>query len=141
MTLVTEVQARKGVIFIVRPSPLCKRCKLFKVCVGNLRPYASYRVEEVRRVAHRCPLTGSTMRVVVVEELPVKLAVSPRRAIKGAVISYQPPSCDLKDCRYRELCFPRALKEGDKGVVKDVLGETIECPKGRQLKLILLLPS
>ena len=141
MTLATEVQARKGVIFIVRPSPLCRKCKLFKVCVGNLRPYASYRVEEVRRIVHKCPLTGSPMRVVVVEELPLKLAVSPRKAIKGAVISYQPPSCDLRDCRYREHCFPRALKRGDKGVVKDVLDEVIECPRGRQLKLILLLPS
>jgi len=140
VTLVTEAQAKKGVILIAKPLPSCVKCKLYKVCMGNLRPYARYEVVKVRRISHVCPLTGSPMRVAIVRELPVKVAIASHKAVEGAIVSYSPPNCNVGNCKYRELCFPKALRRRDKGVVKDILDITINCPEGRDLKVILFLP-
>lgn len=93
LSMVTEPLAREGVIFQPLLTELCLRCDLFSVCIGATRPLASYRVVSVRSHYNFCPALREKLRVVVVEEMPVKLAIEAPFIAPGAEIKYRKPAC------------------------------------------------
>ena len=139
VTLVTEALAERGVKFRIKVHPRCVTCRLFTICVSNLRPGLEYEVLEIRSKKHVCPLTGSVMRVVKVRPLPLKVALPKRVAVEGVVLAYEPIKCDRRDCNYHRFCDNEALKRRERIKVVGVV-ETLQCPLGSPLVLAEVFP-
>ena len=136
VALVTEAQASEGTRFSVRVHPLCRRCRLYRACVGKLREGLTYEVVRVRRVAHVCPLLRAKMVVVDVVEAPKVIALTSRVVAEGLVTTFRRPACSYRgQCAYREYCRAEGLEDGEKVVVERVLSRHVECPAGLGIKL------
>lgn len=87
--------AREGVVFSLRSIPReCRTCRLYRVCVGVLRPGVRYRVVEVRQpTMQTCPLTEDEVVPVVVEAVPERTYVPPMKALEGAVVTIGKLDC------------------------------------------------
>ncbi len=125
VSMLTEIMAKEGTEFSPYASEKCIHCSLFNVCIGNLRPGAKYRVVKVRSHRNKCPLLSEEMYVVEVEELPVRLVVPSTMAVEGMTITYRRPSaCSDEEARkYGAQCNPPYILEGEKAVVKRVVGK------------------
>ncbi|NPA22684.1 MAG: hypothetical protein GXO23_00095 [Crenarchaeota archaeon] len=94
LTLIGEGQARIGHVFKIFSIPEeCRRCPLYQACMAKLKVGRRYRVVEVRRVnlprVERCLLTGEALTPVIVEELPIKIAIPyTPNIIEGIVTTY-----------------------------------------------------
>ena len=87
--------ARVGVVFSIKSVPKeCMRCRLYRVCIGVLRPGVRYRVVEVRQpTMQTCPLTDDEVVPVVVEAVPERTYVPPMKALEGAVATVTRADC------------------------------------------------
>ena len=95
LTLIGEGQAKVGHVFKLISIPEeCRRCRLFNACMGKLKLNRKYRVVEVRKInlprLEKCLLTGEPLVPVIVEELPVLLAIPyAPTVIEGVVTTYR----------------------------------------------------
>lgn len=135
VTLVSKEQAEVGHRFRVMKIPdECYSCKLYRVCMGRLRPRRTYRIIEVRpSLGQRCKITGGEMTPVVVEELPVRLLLPRRKAQEGVVVTYEGECRGCDGCPDEDL-----LKPGEKVLVLKVLGKA-SC-NGRELFVVEVSP-
>jgi len=139
VAMLTPAQARRGSTFRVVLHPSCRQCMHYKVCVSKLRSGGRYRVVEVRGVAHKCPLIGEKMRVVVVEPAPMPAAVDSKLAVEGVISAYHPVACGESRCKYYNYCHAAPLAEGDRIKITSVRGR-LACPRGLPLTLVEVIP-
>lgn len=139
VAMVPSAQARKGAVFKVMLDPRCFRCKLYRVCASTLRAGGRYRVVNVRRVSHFCPVIGDNMVVVEVESEPVLAAVESKVAVEGVSLAYRKVECNAP-CPYRDYCTRAPILNGESVKVVKVLSR-IPCPQSRSLALVELLPA
>jgi len=139
VTLVGEYQARVGYRFVnVEPPKACRGCPLYQVCVGRLEPGKVYEVVRVRDRKHPCRIHEGGVRVVEVVEAPITMALPSKVALEDVVLTYDPGRCGDEGCSMRGLCYPEALRRGDKLRVVKVLGERFKCPRmGVMVKVLV----
>jgi len=138
ITLIGTKLAKIGNEFIFKGgSKECEPCKLSKTCL-SLNPGSRYRITGIRTGGKlECSVHDSGVCAVEVVEVPIKMSIESRKAIKGSKIIYEPHTCDLSDCSNYELCFASGLKEGDKFTIINVVGDAPEpCEKGYSLKVV-----
>ncbi len=135
VTLVTRSQAKPGMVFRVNIHPRCFSCKVFDICVKRLRPGVPYRVLEVRGKRHWCPLVKDEMVVVVVEQLPMLVAVEGRYAMEGVKVRYRKLVCGNRGCPNHEYCLSGFLEDGALITIRRVVRK-LECPRGFDVALV-----
>jgi len=132
VTLVGEHQAVEGEKFVYRgPLTECKECKLKTVCF-NLDPGSVYRIKSIREVHHECKVHEDGVRVVEVEKIPMRCAVSSKYAIEASTITLTGSHCDYIGCDNYRLCNPLGAVRNTKWRVIAVHGE-IECPLNNKM--------
>ncbi len=137
ITLLPPSLARRGVLFVNEgESPECRRCKLRKVCMENAKPGRVYRVSRVRKMSHDCPIYGK-VHVVEAEEVEFEVAVEPRLAVVGAIITYRPYRCGSKLCPNRMVCSPDYIRKPIKVKILEDKG-WIRCQQNVRLKRVLV---
>jgi len=139
VTLVTEKQAYIGHRYRVIISSFCKKCKLYRICVGNLKENIVYEVVNVRRKTHLCPYLGVKMKVVEVIERPTEIIVKENIAVEGVTVRYSPVRCKEKSCRYHKLCGHPGFSAGEKIRIIKVYDEQITCRMGYRLRKVLVV--
>ncbi|NPA22786.1 MAG: hypothetical protein GXO23_00610 [Crenarchaeota archaeon] len=128
LTLIGEGQARVGHIFKIFSIPdECRRCPLFQACMAKLKVGRRYRVVEVRRVnlprVERCLLTGEALTPVIVEELPLKIAIPyTPNVIEGVVTMFNVID---ERCQRRLSEDFNAIKPGTKIRILKILGSSV----------------
>ncbi len=139
LTLIGEGQAKIGHIFKIFSIPEeCRRCPLFQACMSKLKVGRKYRVVEVRRIniprIEKCLLTGEALVPVIVEELPLKIAIpySPN-IVEGIITTYTvvDPTCQG---RFSEDF--NAIKPGTKIKILKILS-TVTCNNKKYLITIV----
>ncbi|RLF20636.1 MAG: hypothetical protein DRM97_07555 [Thermoprotei archaeon] len=139
ITAIPNVTAKVGFKFsFYGLPPECKGCRLYNLC-SRLRKGCTYEVIEVRNIKHPCRI-HDLVRVVKVVMHPIKGLVSSSIAVEGMVITYEGISCEVLECPYYDLCSPLGLLRGEKIKIIKVLDESVRCPKGKTLRLVLLEP-
>lgn len=138
VTLVTKAQAIKGSRFSIRVHRLCKKCKLYKACVGKLRSGLTYEIVKIRGVTHECPLVKSKMVVVEVVEAPKLVCLTSKVITKGLVLTYRSTRCREYNCPYYKYCAVEGFNDGEKIVVEEVLNKPVNCPKRLNVRLALV---
>lgn len=137
VTVVGEQQCRKGFEFVFGgPLAECRECKVKNVCF-HLEANRQYRVVDVRDVHHDCRIHEGGVRVVEVEKVPTKAALSKRNAVEGAMVTFEESGCNTLGCPHFRLCRPWGAVEGMRFRIASV-GDEIECPKGSRLMAVLL---
>ncbi|MCD6106147.1 MAG: UPF0179 family protein [Thermoplasmata archaeon] len=124
LTAIGTYLAKEGLEFVyLGPSKECRSCPIKSVCLA-LKQGFHYRITAVRDKEHNCAVhEGGKVKIVEVEEVPFKVAVPSKSALKGATIVFYRERCE--GCP-PGLCNPPGLKEGTKLVIVDV-GEKLEC--------------
>jgi uncharacterized protein (UPF0179 family) len=132
VTLIGERQAKEGVVFVYRgPLTECRECKLKAVCF-NLDSGGKYRIKAKRDVHHECKIHEDGVRVVEVEKVPFRGAVSKKAALEGSTVTLEEIRCRNLGCTKYRLCHPVGLDKGMKGRIGKVLRD-IDCPEGMRL--------
>ncbi|MEM1537577.1 MAG: UPF0179 family protein [Candidatus Nezhaarchaeales archaeon] len=135
IALIGKAQARKGFRFVYSGiSRQCLSCKLRPVCVDKLEVGRVYEVVAVRERVHPCELHEGGVRVVELEEAPVLAAIPSKLACEGAIVTFNPITCQNTKCAAYQYCCTQALRAGDKCFVEKV-HEKLECRKGLSLRL------
>jgi uncharacterized protein (UPF0179 family) len=138
VTVVGEMQCRKGFEFVFSgPLAECRECKVKNVCF-HLEENRWYRVTEIRDVHHECKMHEGGVRVVEVERLPTKAAIPAKAAIEGSMLQFEESTCAIKGCPNYKLCKPLGAVEGMRFRISVVKQEEVECPRGEQLRTVLL---
>lgn len=138
VTVVGEHQCRKGLEFVFEgPVAECRDCKVRNVCF-HLEPNRRYRITEVRDVHHECKIHEDGVRVVEVERVPTRAAISSRSAIEGSMLSFEESDCDRLGCPDYRLCVPIGVSEGLRFRVASVESGEVRCPLGKSLRIVLL---
>jgi len=143
ITLVGIKQARKGFEFLHEsPSEKCKKCEYYRVCIENLEVGRVYRVVGLREKVFPCPLHEGGARVVEVVESEISAAIPQKLALEGAIITFHKITCENFACKYRSLCFPIGIYEGDRCEIVSI-GERIDCEMKNSLRAVKLrrIPS
>ncbi len=145
LTLIGEGQAKVGHVFKLYSIPEeCKRCRLYNICIARLKVGRKYRVVEVRRVnlprPDKCLLTGENLVPVVVEELPVVVALPYQsNLIEGVVVTYTVVDSQCQDrlcTKYgEEKC---TVQPGVKLKILNILGS--ETCNGRKYLIVRCVP-
>jgi uncharacterized protein (UPF0179 family) len=140
ITLVGEKQAKEGYEFVYIGSlSECKECKLKTVCF-NLEQGLRYRVKSVRTKHHNCIVHEEGVRVVEVEKVPLPIGIDSNLAIEGSTADIKEIICNNIGCMNYHICFPRGFYRGTSyRIVK--ITKDIECPDGKKLKEILVVPE
>ncbi|OYT52220.1 MAG: hypothetical protein B6U73_00175 [Desulfurococcales archaeon ex4484_204] len=138
ITLVSHLVAREGYTFIHEGySERCLNCRFKKVCIDRLKKGHIYRVVKVLGLRNRCPVNGYVVSVVV-DEVPIEIALPKKLAVEGMTVRYPEIKCDRSKCQYLKLCKPRLLKEGSRIKVLTVK-ERIKCPLNQSLVVAKVL--
>lgn len=134
VTLVGERWAEEGKEFAyLGIGEECSRCRLKGVC-SNLKVGHTYRIKKVRDKKHQCKIHEGGVRAVEIEELPIVAAVR-GEIFEGATVPYKKMNCDNRGCENFNYCH-LLIKEKNYRVAE--LIEKIECPKGFNLKKVIL---
>ncbi|MFA5312202.1 MAG: UPF0179 family protein [Methanomassiliicoccales archaeon] len=137
ITLIGERQAKEGVRFIYRgPLTECRDCKLKAVCF-NLDVGGMYKIKAKRDVHHECKIHEDGVRVVEVERVPMRAAVSKKSAVDGSTVSIEELKCKDLGCARYMVCHPPGLEKGMKGKIVKICGD-IECPEGLKVVEVML---
>jgi len=96
-----------------------------------------YEVVGLRDKTFPCRLHEDGVRVVEVVESDIPATVPSRKALEGAVITFQSQRCDALPCEHSELCEPVGLCDGDRCKIVEVR-EKIKCKRGLSLVKVLL---
>ncbi len=121
--------AKEGMKFVFEgPDEVCNTCKLRFTCLSALEPGRVYEITAVKKMKHYCPKEDGYLVLVEIIEPVLGFALSPRKAIEGMTIEYEPP-CDEKFCEHYDTCVAVGLEKGEKAVIIKVK-ETVPCPLG-----------
>ena len=136
VTLVGKGLARVGAKFVHgRAAETCRKCNLYRVCIGNLEEGRVYEVVNVRDKKHYCQLVKDYVYVVDVKEADIEANIKSSMAIEGAIITFKPIECN--GCELSRFCNPVGLKDGDKCKILKII-EKVSCPKNIPLSKVLL---
>lgn len=141
ITLISDEQAHIGNVFKILKIPdECKRCSLFNICISKLKPGRKYRIIEIKRFnlpkPHKCLLTGQSLTSVVVEELPVVIAIPKMvNIVEGVVVKFELVD---EDCQKRLAIkyggdYP-IIENGTKVKILKIIGK--EVCKNREYLII-----
>ncbi len=132
ITLVGEHQAREGVEFVYHgPLATCRECNLKTVCL-NLDPGGRYRIIGLREIRHDCRMHEDGVRVVEVERIPTRCAVTSKLAIEGSTITLDGTNCDNLGCQHYRLCNPPGVGSNQKRKVASVY-RSLDCPENHRM--------
>ena len=139
ITLIGNRQAKKGYKFIhLGHLKECEKCKLFQVCVKNLKTNSMYEVIDVRAKKHECVIHEDGVTVVEVKELDIITSIPANLAFEGATITFNGVECSEHDCEYYEKCIAN-IKSGQKCKINEVLtSKKIPCRINLNLKIAKL---
>lgn len=138
VTLIGEHLAKKGLEFVFGGClSKCKSCEIKNSCCG-LEKSRWYRVVGVRDKKHDCKVHHGDVKVVEVEKIPIKAAVSGRTVIEGSVVTFESKKCKKFECGNFRLCHPIGIEDKQKYDVKSV-DKKIDCRRGYDLKEVELI--
>ena len=139
ITLIGNRQAKKGYKFIhLGHLKECKECKLFQVCMKNLKTNSMYEIIEIRPKKHECMIHEDGVTVVEVKELDIITTIPSNVAFEGANITFSGVECKEHDCEYYEKCNTN-IKSGQKCKINEILTpKNITCRKNLKLKIAKL---
>lgn len=136
--VIKESQARIGFKFIFEGvTQSCLTCEFYNACVKNLEKGRLYVVSKVMEKTLPCKLLKELGRVVEVKKSSIEIALDAKSAIEGAIITFNPIECNLKNCKNKEICFPLGIFPKDRIKVLKIK-KSIECPLKRKLKLSIV---
>ncbi len=137
VTLIGKRLAKKGLEFAFGGClPGCQSCEIKNSCCG-LEKNKWYRITDVRDMVHECQVHSDKVRVVEVEEIPLRTSVKGRGLIEGSVVTLDNKHCKNIECENYQLCNPPGIETGDKYHV-DKIGKKLECSKNYDLKEVEL---
>lgn len=136
ITLIGNKQAKKGYKFIhLGYLEKCEECKLFQVCMKNLKINSMYEIIEVRPKKHECFIHEDGVTVVEVKELDIIASIPSNLAFEGANITFQQIKCADYECEYYEKCNAK-IKVGQKCKINEILTpKNISCKNKLGLKI------
>ena len=138
VTLVGELQAKPGFKFVFQgASELCAKCKLREVCVMKLEPNTVYKVVEVLKKRHKCPLREGWVVVARVVEAEVEALLDAKMAVEDAIITFKRGKCDNANCAVWNICQSPYVKEGERYRVLRVEREGVFCGRRKMLRVLL----
>lgn len=130
-TLVSKHVAKEGYRFLFSgPMDECLSCRFRYACVNNLKEGVAYEVVRVYRIVNACPVLGEVVTVDV-KPAEVDVALDPRAAIEGAIVTYAHRECGVP-CQYSDLCRNPLIKSGTKVRVISVKNK-VNCKIGKSL--------
>lgn len=131
--------AKEGLEFrFVGPLVGCAECRIKNVCF-NLEPGRKYKITKVREKENPCFVYNKDrVATIEVEELPDYLNLQAGRKLQeGSSVTLKSMECDHYTCPQIETCNLIHMREGSKAIIKKV-EEKIECPKGYNMKKVLV---
>ncbi len=135
VTLIGKSLAKEGMKFRFGGClSKCQSCELKNSCCG-LEKNRWYKVIGVRDKDHQCKVHHGNVKVVEVEQIPIKTTADERSVIEGSVITLEDKECGNVDCEYYKFCYPTGIDFGEKYNIEEV-EKKIDCKKGKDLKLI-----
>ncbi len=117
----------------------CENCNssLKSVCIENLEKDRVYKILEIRKVIHPCPVFEGGVTIIEVEKAPITIAIDIKTAYEGATISCNIPDCNETSCYNYSYCKPLGIKPADKFKILKILGNLPStCSKEKRLKLV-----
>lgn len=137
-TLIGELQAKPGFKFVFKGvADACGQCKLREVCVMKLEQNTIYKVVEVLKKRHKCPLRECWVVVVKVAEAEVEALLDVKMAIEEAVITFKRKKCERLSCKMWDLCQSPYVRDGAKYKVLKVEEEGVICDGRKMVKVVL----
>ncbi|MDH5816080.1 MAG: UPF0179 family protein [Candidatus Nezhaarchaeota archaeon] len=137
-TLIGELQAKPGFKFVFKgATETCNRCKLKEVCVMKLEEDTIYKVVEVLKKKHKCPLREGWVVVARVVEAEVEAVVDVKVAIEDAIITFKRRTCEKTSCKLWDLCQSPYVRDGAKYKVLRVEKENVICDGKKMVKVLL----
>lgn len=117
----------------------CGGCRLRSVC-NSLDKGCRYKVTEVRKQEHDCPLLDEKIVASQVEKVPSPAALPKRGLMDGVTVTFTPPKCGIIGCPNWSFCNPPGKTGGDKVSVVE-MGGAVECPAGERIARVRILRS
>ena len=139
ITLIGKKQAKIGYSFLhLGHLKQCEECKLFQVCMKNLKQDREYEVIEVRPKKHECLIHEEGCTVVGVKERALSTLIPAKITFEGAKITFHPIQCDNFDCEYIRKCNIK-IKSGQKCRIEEIDSKKkVSCKKNLNLRLVKL---
>lgn len=129
VTLVSRNTAKVGYRFIFKENIKCKQCRQFNIC-SKLKTGRIYEVVKIIKSNTKlnCLLTNELMQPVEVRLSVIKTSIRGGGPFDTEVIMHwHKIDCEHMKCKYRKLCFPIGLKDGDRIKIKNIAGK-LRCP-------------
>lgn len=129
VTLVAKNAAYIGYKFIFRDHAKCRQCNHFNVCC-KLEAGRIYEVIKIIKSNSKlsCLVTDEEMQPVEVRLGIIRTCIRAGAPFDtDVIVHWHRIDCENLGCRYRKLCFPMGLEDGDKIRIKDIHGK-IGCP-------------
>lgn len=138
VTLIGEMIAKEGLEFAFGGClSRCQNCEIKNSCCG-LEKNKWYRVTGVRENSHDCEIHSGKVKVVVVEEIPIRTSLKSRGLMEGAMATLDSKECNDIECENHKLCNPSGIEPGGRYHVESI-GKKLDCNKGLELKEVELL--
>ncbi len=138
VTLIGERLAKEGLEFVFGGClSRCQNCEIKISCCG-LDKNKPYRIVRVRDKLHDCKVHADKVKVVDVEEIPLRTTLQGPSLIEGSLVTLKEKKCKEIDCENHRLCFPQGIEFGGKYHLEKIEGK-IKCPKGYKLSEVLLV--
>jgi len=139
ITLIGKKQAKIGYKFLhLGHLKQCEECKLFQVCMKNLKQDREYEVIEVRSKKHECLIHEEGCTVVGVKERAISTLIPAKIAFEGAKITFQSIICNNMDCEFYNKCKVK-IKSGQKCRIEEIDSKIkVNCKKNHKLRLVKL---
>lgn len=137
ITLVDKDAAYVGYKFIFKENAECSQCKHFSIC-SKLEEGRVYEVINIIKTKNKlyCRITNEGVQPVEVKLSTITTSI--REGIPldtDVIVHWHTLECGFDDCKYRKLCFPLGLRDGDKIKIKEIIGK-IQCPQRINLLMI-----
>ena len=131
ITLVPKSVANLGYVFShIGELPECRQCKLRSVCIDSLTKGQNYKVVEIKKKEHVCPIDETEMMVCKVEEISPVIIIKKEKnlpVMEGLTITIEPIECDEIFCENYEKCI-RNFDQGFRKVKIKKEFKKVDCP-------------
>ncbi len=129
ITLVDKYTAFEGFKFIFRSNDVCSVCNYYNIC-NKLEEGRVYEVVGIIKTKNKifCKATNEYMQPVEVKLSSIVTSI--RGGIPfdtDVIVHWHSIDCGYKECKFRNICFPTGLKDGDKIKIKEIIGR-VHCP-------------
>ncbi len=131
VTLIGEKLSIKDLEFTyLGPNNDCRNCQLKNVCF-NLKIGRKYKITNVRDKKHVCNVHEGAVKVVEVEELPIKATIN-KNLSKGTKTKATKKECKSIGCDFHNICTNIAIQKDKTYEIKKTNGK-IPCPNDYEL--------